>query len=160
MTTLGLSPTTSFAAPAAFLAWNWCFAYVVLSSRPWKQACGIDHNGNPRQDVAKYADTAIREGKMTRAQLERIQRFEAAGANSTDGFAFFASSVLFALIADVPRPALMGACTTYTIARLLYGAVYVFIPHDSYSQLRGISWWVSNGACLYLLWKGGRGSGS
>jgi hypothetical protein len=92
MTTLGLSPTTSFAAPAAFLAWNWCFAYVALSSRPWKQACGIDHNGNPRQDVAKYADTAIREGKMTRAQLERIQRVEAAGANSTDGFAFFASS--------------------------------------------------------------------
>jgi hypothetical protein len=92
MTTLGLSPTTSFAAPAAFLAWNWCFAYVVLSSRPWKQACGIDHNGNPRQDVAKYADTAIREGKMTRAQLEVIQRIEAAGANSTDGFAFFASS--------------------------------------------------------------------
>ncbi|KAJ9647399.1 hypothetical protein H2204_000028 [Knufia peltigerae] len=91
-TPLGLSPATSFAIPAGFLAWNWAFAYVALSSRPWKQSVGIDHNGSPRQDLTKYAEAAIREGKMTRAQLDRIYRIEAASANSTDGFAFFATS--------------------------------------------------------------------
>ncbi|KAK6380016.1 hypothetical protein LTS17_006090 [Exophiala oligosperma] len=94
-TPLGLSPATSFAIPAGFLAWNWAFAYVALSSRPWKQSVGIDHNGSPRQDLTKYAEAAIREGKMTRAQLDRIYRIEAASANSTDGFAFFATSAAF-----------------------------------------------------------------
>ncbi|KIV85412.1 hypothetical protein, variant [Exophiala sideris] len=90
-------------------------------------------------------------------QFEQIQRIEAASANSIDGFAFFATSVLFALVTGVPKQSLIGACTTYTIARIVYGAVYVFISHDVYSQLRGISFWVGNASCLYLLWKGGRG---
>ncbi|KAL6242643.1 hypothetical protein RBB50_010289 [Rhinocladiella similis] len=156
-TPLGLSPVTSFAVPAGFLAWNWLFAYVALSSRPWKQSVGIDHNGSPRQDLTKYAEAAIREGKMTRDQLDRIYRIEAASANSTDGFAFFATSVLFALVSGVPESALIKGCTAYTVARLVYGAVYVFVPHDIYSQLRGIAWWTGNFSCLYLLWKGGRG---
>ncbi|KIV85411.1 hypothetical protein PV11_01108 [Exophiala sideris] len=153
---LGLPPT-SYAAPAAFLAWNWAFAYLALSSRTLKQRYGIDHNANPRQDLTKYAEAAIKEGKLTRAQFEQIQRIEAASANSIDGFAFFATSVLFALVTGVPKQSLIGACTTYTIARIVYGAVYVFISHDVYSQLRGISFWVGNASCLYLLWKGGRG---
>jgi len=84
---LGISPT-SYAAPAAFLAWNWAFAYLALSSRTPKQWYGIDHNGNPRQDLTKYAEVAIKEGKLTRAQLEQIQRIEAASANSIDGYTF------------------------------------------------------------------------
>ncbi|KAL2419312.1 hypothetical protein ABEF95_010147 [Exophiala dermatitidis] len=160
-TYLGLTyPSTSspFAAPAAFLAWNWIYAYCVLSSRTLKQIRGIDHNGNPRQDLNKYADAAVREGKLTRAQLEQIQRLEAASANSIEGYTFFVASVLFALIAGVPRSTLNAACTTYTIARLVYGAVYVFIPDDLYSQLRGLAWWTGNVSCFYLLWKGARSS--
>lgn len=89
---LGLPVLSGYGAPAAFLAWNWAQAYLMLSSRTVKQIYGIDHNANPRQDLARYGDAAVREGKVTRAQLEQIQRIEAASANSIDGYAFFASS--------------------------------------------------------------------
>ena len=92
---LGLQFTTSFAAPAAFLAWNWFEAYCVLSSRTLKQWYGIDHNGNPRQDLAKYGDVAIKEGKITKSKIEQIQRMEAASANSVDGYTLFAASGRF-----------------------------------------------------------------
>ena len=64
----------------------------MLSSRTPKQYYGIDHNGNPRQDLKKYADVAIREGKITQEQIEQIQRIESAGANSVEGYALFATS--------------------------------------------------------------------
>lgn len=89
---LGIAPTTTFAAPAAFLAWNWFYAYCVLASRTPKQWYGIDHNANPRQDLKKYGETAVKEGKLTRAQLEQIQRIEAASANATEGYIFFTAS--------------------------------------------------------------------
>jgi len=63
-------------------------------------------------------------------------------------------AVLFGLIADVPRSMLTNACTVYTVARLVYGYVYVYVPDDVWSQARGIAWWTGNGACFYLLWKG------
>lgn len=94
-TTLGLSTSpfsSSFATPAAFLAWNWFYAYCVLSSRTFKQRYGIDHNGNPRQDIDKYGIAAVKEGKMTQEQLDQIRRVEAAGANSVDGYSVFAVS--------------------------------------------------------------------
>jgi len=90
MATTGIISTERyFLAPGAFLAWNWLYAYCLLSSRTPKQLYGIDHNGNPRQDLAKYGEAAVRDGKITRAQLERVQRMEAAGANSTDGYTLF-----------------------------------------------------------------------
>jgi len=153
-----LSSTGSLAAPAGFLAWNWAFAYLALSSRTPKQYFGIDHNGNPRQDLAQHGEAAVREGKMTRAQLDMIQRMEAATANSIDGYTFFAASVLFALVAKVPRPALLKACTTYTVARLVYGVVYTFVAGGPWSQLRGVAWWTGNCSCMYLLWKGAQSS--
>lgn len=88
---LGLSPFP-YTAPAAFLAWNWFYAYCAISSRTLKQYYGIDHNGSPRQDLVKYADEAVKQGKMTRKQVEMVQRCEAAGANSVDGFVFFGGS--------------------------------------------------------------------
>lgn len=95
MATSYLGPQTSsssFAAPAAFLAWNWFYAYGVLASRTLKQWYGIDHNGNPRQDLNKYGAAAVREGKLTQAQLETVQRMEAASANSVEGYTFFVAS--------------------------------------------------------------------
>src|SRR5690349_18738177 len=86
------NPTHRFAAPAAFLGWGWVYAYCVLASRTWKQWYGIDHNGSPRQDLTKYADIAVREGKMTRAQVEQIRRVEAASANATEGYTLFVAS--------------------------------------------------------------------
>ncbi|KEF61516.1 uncharacterized protein A1O9_03083 [Exophiala aquamarina CBS 119918] len=151
---LSSSSSNRLAAPAAFLGWQWFYAYCVLSSRTWKQWYGIDHNGSPRQDLTKYAEVAIRDGKLTRAQVDQIKRVEAASANATEGFTLFAASVLFALITDVPTSSLINACTTYTIARLVYGVVYVFVEDDFWSQARGISWWTGNISCLFLLWKG------
>ncbi|EXJ80230.1 hypothetical protein A1O1_08372 [Capronia coronata CBS 617.96] len=151
---LGIPPSSpSFAGPAAFLAWNWFYAYGILASRTLKQIYGIDHNGNPRQDLNKYGAVAVREGKMTQAQLEQLQRMEAASANSIEAYTFFVGSVLLALVAGVPRQTVNTACTTYTIARLVYGAVYVLVSHDLYSQIRGIAWWTGNTSCLFLLWK-------
>ncbi|KAK5085118.1 hypothetical protein LTR70_008072 [Exophiala xenobiotica] len=156
--TLGLNNTSfwssPYAVPAAFLTWNWFYAYCVLASRTPKQWYGIDHNGSPRQDLNKYGAVAVKEGKLTQAQLDQIQRVEAASANSVEGYVLFVASVLFGLIANVPSESLTTACTTYTIARLVYGYVYVFVPDDRWSQIRGISWWVANSSCLYLFWKG------
>lgn len=92
---LGLISQSTLTASAGFLAWNWFYAYCLLSSRTLKQIYGIDNQANPRQDLNKYAETAIKEGKLTREQLGRIQRMEGAGANSTDGFIFFTGSCKF-----------------------------------------------------------------
>jgi hypothetical protein len=81
-------PFTPYAVPAAFLGFNWFYAYGILSSRTLKQIYGIDHNGSPRQDLNKCADVYVREGKMTRAQVEMIQRCESASANSVEGYTF------------------------------------------------------------------------
>jgi len=94
--TLGLNNTSfwssPYAAPAAFLTWNWFYAYCVLASRTPKQWYGIDHNGSPRQDLNKYGAVAVKEGKLTQAQLDQIQRVEAASANSVEGYVLFVAS--------------------------------------------------------------------
>jgi hypothetical protein len=82
-------PYNQYAVPAAFLGFNWFYAYGILSSRTIKQIYGIDHNASPRQDLNKYADAYIHDGKITRAQVEMIQRCEGASANSVEGFTFF-----------------------------------------------------------------------
>lgn len=85
-------PLSPLAGPAGFLAWNWFYAYGILSSRTIKQVYGIDHNANPRQDLNKYGEASVKEGKMTRKQVERCQRFESASANSVEGYTLFAGS--------------------------------------------------------------------
>lgn len=93
-THLGLSNThsPSLLAPAAFLAFNWFHSYCILASRNFKQYHGIDNQASPRQDLAKYGAIAVREGKLTQAQLDRIYRVEGASANSTEGFVLFTGS--------------------------------------------------------------------
>jgi hypothetical protein len=80
------------ATTAAFLGWNWFYAYGLLSSRTIKQFYGLDHNANPRQDLKKYAEASIKEGKLTQKQVEQIQRFESASANSVEGYTFIVGS--------------------------------------------------------------------
>lgn len=90
---LGLNlPRSSLVAPAVAIAWNWFFAYGVLASRNFKQWYGIDNQASPRQDLKKYGEIAVREGKLTQAQLDQIHRVEAASANSTEGFILFTAS--------------------------------------------------------------------
>jgi uncharacterized MAPEG superfamily protein len=147
-------PLSPLAGPAGFLAWNWFYAYGLLSSRTIKQIYGIDHNANPRQDLNKYAEASIREGKLTRKQVEQIQRFESASANSVEGYTLFVGSVLFALFGKVPVSTINMYCGCYTAARLVYGAIYILVDDDRWSQFRGISWWTGNFICLRMIWSG------
>ncbi|MCJ1447994.1 MAG: hypothetical protein MMC23_008507 [Stictis urceolatum] len=89
---LGLSNVSPTSAAAGFLAWNWFYAYAVLSTRAMKSRLGIDHNVCPREDVTKYGEQAVRNGKITSAQLAKLKRNEAAHANTVEGFALFAVS--------------------------------------------------------------------
>ncbi|VUC29581.1 unnamed protein product [Clonostachys rosea] len=156
---IGLNSTSNrFTVPAAFLTWGWAYAYLMLSSRTPKQWYGLDHQGSPREDLAKYGEAAVRDGKLTRTQLGRIQRLEAASANSIDGYAFFGLSVIFATVAEVPTTSIASACSVYSIARVAYGLIYVFVEDDWWSQIRGLIWWTCNASCLYLVWAGTRNS--
>jgi uncharacterized MAPEG superfamily protein len=61
---------------------------------------------------------------------------------------------MFALHAGVPVSTVNKTFAVYTAARLVYGAVYVLVDDDLWSQIRGLSWWTGNISCLFLLWKG------
>lgn len=65
---------------------------MLTSTRSLKFRAGIDHNANPRYDLAKYGERAVAEGKMTRKQLGRLQRGASAHANSIESFTLFAST--------------------------------------------------------------------
>jgi uncharacterized MAPEG superfamily protein len=64
--------------------------------------------------------------------------------------------VLFALNAKVPTRVVNTACAVYTMARLAYGPIYIFVSDDRWSQFRGLTWWTGNVSCLYLLWQGAK----
>jgi hypothetical protein len=85
----GLEPTNY---AAGYVIFNFISAFLALSSRGIKVANGIDNNASPRQDLAVFGERAVAEGKMTRATLKKIQRWEAAHANAVEHFPFFFGS--------------------------------------------------------------------
>jgi len=131
---------------------HFIWAYGVLSSRTLKQIYGIDHNESPRRDLAKYGDAAVKSGKITQKQLDMLYRTEAASANSIENYTLFVASVGFATLAGVNPLWVNRAATVYTVARIAYGVVYVVIDHPRWSQIRGVTWWIGNVSCFYLLW--------
>jgi uncharacterized MAPEG superfamily protein len=151
-----LGPSSISNHGPSYLIFNFLFAYGVLSSRTLKQYFGIDNNVSPREDLAKYGEAAVREGKITRKQLEMLKRCESAHANAVENFTLLVAGVLFASLAGVAREHINAAALTYTIARMCYGAIYISIDHPAWSQLRGLTWWTGNLSCFYLLWKAGR----
>ena len=74
---------------AYFIIANWFFAYCNLSPRFAKMAVGIDHNSSPREDLSKYGDAAVKEGKCSRRRLGQIRRMQSAHENSVEGFTLF-----------------------------------------------------------------------
>jgi hypothetical protein len=54
----------------------------------------MDHNCSPREDVTKYGEAMVKEGKITRSQLATVKRWEGAHANCIEGFAMFGVSVV------------------------------------------------------------------
>ncbi|KAI0814104.1 hypothetical protein GGR55DRAFT_495871 [Xylaria sp. FL0064] len=148
----GLSSTNW--APA-LLSWQFIFAYGLMSSRTLKQWYGIDHNSSPREDLAKYGDAAVRSGKITQRQLGMLKRNESAHANSVENYTLFVAAMGFATFAGVESHLINRAGLLYVIARIAYGAVYVLVDHDLWSQVRGITWWTGNLSCLWLLYRAG-----
>ncbi|KAF2774575.1 hypothetical protein EJ03DRAFT_8833 [Teratosphaeria nubilosa] len=157
---LGLrSPDQSTAPPslaASYIIWQFIFAHGVLSSRAWKQYYGFDHNINPREDVTKYGQRAVEAGKLTQKQLNQIKRVESAHANSVEHFPLFVGALIWAHLAGLPVVSINRSGSFYVLARIAYGAVYILVDTPRLSQLRGITWWISNVACLRLFWLGGK----
>ncbi|KAI1124605.1 hypothetical protein F5Y10DRAFT_249049 [Nemania abortiva] len=137
------------------LSWQFFFAYGLMSSRTLKQRYGIDHNASPREDLAKYGDAAVRSGKITQKQLGMLKRNESAHANSVENYTLFVAAMGFATFAGVETHLINRAGLLYVTARVAYGLVYIFIDHDVWSQIRGITWWTGNLSCLWLLYRAG-----
>ncbi|KAI0905144.1 hypothetical protein F4824DRAFT_456144 [Ustulina deusta] len=152
--TAGAGLSASNWAPA-LLSWQFLFAYGLLSSRTLKQCYGIDHNSSPREDLTKHGDAAVRSGKISRKQLEMLRRNESAHANSVENYTLFVAAMGFATFAGVEPHLINRAGLLYVTARLAYGAVYILIDHDLWSQIRGITWWTGNLSCLWLLYRAG-----
>ncbi|KAJ8110750.1 hypothetical protein ONZ43_g5794 [Nemania bipapillata] len=152
--TAGTGLSASNWAPG-LLSWQFFFAYGLLSSRTLKQWYGIDHNASPREDLAKYGESAVRSGKITQKQLDMLRRNESAHANSVENYTLFVAAMGFATFAGVEPHLINRAGLLYTTARLAYGLVYIFIDHDVWSQIRGITWWTGNLSCLWLLYRAG-----
>jgi uncharacterized MAPEG superfamily protein len=137
------------------LSWQFFFAYGLLSSRTLKQFYGIDNNASPREDLAKYGDAAVRSGKMTQRQLGMLKRNESAHANSVENYALFVAAMGFATFAGVEPHLINRAGLLYAVARFAYGAVYILIDHNVWSQIRGVTWWTGNLSCIWLLYRAG-----
>jgi len=45
---------------------NFVWAHILTSSRTLKQRYGVDHNVNPREDLTRFGEKAVQEGKITR----------------------------------------------------------------------------------------------
>lgn len=155
---LGAADPANYAIPnygPYFLAFHFLYAYGILSSRTLKQWYGIDHQVSPREDLVKYGEAAVRDGKLSRRQLDMLKRNEAAHANSVENFTLLVASILFASYAGVPAQTINAAGVSYTVARLCYAAVYIMVDHPKWSAVRGVVWWWGNVSCLMLLWKAG-----
>lgn len=128
---------------------------MVLSSRGAKNYLKIDHNVNPRSDLRVYAERRIKEGKMTKRQLNFLERNEACHANSMESFPVFVASVLFATAAGVDASTINYRCAIYTVARIGYAVAYLTIETYKLSGLRTLFWYVGTLTCLNLLWSTG-----
>jgi hypothetical protein len=69
-------------------------SYILFSTRGVKRLYKIDHNTNPRDDVAKYGEQKVKDGKITRRQLDRLIRLEAAHQNAMGHFPFIMGTVV------------------------------------------------------------------
>ena len=87
-----LSPTINHTVP--YILTNWTLSYLVLASRHWKKYYGFDHNESPRYDIQEYGERMVKEGKLTKRQLDRIKRVQSASSNSIEHFAFFLGCIV------------------------------------------------------------------
>ncbi|KAF4625543.1 hypothetical protein G7Y89_g12627 [Cudoniella acicularis] len=135
---------------APLLLTNFVLAYLVLASRTIKQIYGIDNNVSPREDIAKYGPEAVKSGKITQAQLDRIKRADGAHYNSIENFTVLVASSLIAVHAGVPAQTVNGLMAAYTLSRVGYAIAYITISSKKLSLIRSTFFWVGNISCISL----------
>ncbi|KUJ17918.1 uncharacterized protein LY89DRAFT_683903 [Mollisia scopiformis] len=162
LTTLGLRALPATSPPnsvpnlaSTFLIWNFLHAYAFMSTRFIKNYYKFDHNSAPREDVEKYGEKMVKDGKLTAGQLAMVKRWEAGHENCVEGYTLFVAGTLLALYAGVPTPTLNGLMAAYSVARMMYGVTYIAIETEQYSPLRTLCWWSGNIACLTMMVKAG-----
>ncbi|KAF8856747.1 hypothetical protein BDZ45DRAFT_789803 [Acephala macrosclerotiorum] len=89
-----------------------------MSTRFIKNYYKFDHNSAPRQDVDKYGEQMVKDGKLSKRELDMMKRCQAAHENYIKGYTLFVGGTLLALYAGVPTPVLNGLMAAYTVARL------------------------------------------
>jgi hypothetical protein len=82
------SHTPNYAA--SYIIGNSCLSYLLLSNRTLKQHYKIDHSSSPRDNISKYGEQAVREGKLSQRALNMVKCNEAAHENSIAHFRSFA----------------------------------------------------------------------
>lgn len=117
---------------------------------------GIDNNEAPRDDIAKYGDSAVKSGKITLRQLNLIKRAGAAHSNRVENYAVFAAATVLAVATGVPRSIVNSQCLLYSVSSVAYGACYVLIETTPLSLLRTLSWYGGCWACFRLFWEAGK----
>jgi uncharacterized MAPEG superfamily protein len=136
-----------------YAIFNFLFAHIILTPRTMKQIYGIDHNVNPREDLATYGERAVQEGKITRAKLDLIKRVQSAQANAIENYPVWLGSVLFATLAKVPNETINKVCVIYTAARLAHAVAYLTTTTVNYSYIRTVAWKVGLVSYVYLFWQ-------
>jgi len=152
----GIGSQTPANLSAGFLIGHFLFAYGIMSSRTPKQYLKMDHNVSPREDLAKYGSEMVSDGKISQRTLNMLKRWESAHANAVENYALFVAAVLLGNHTGVPAAVINGHIASYTLARMAYAVVYIFIDRESLSQLRGLCWWWGNSSCFSLLYIAGK----
>lgn len=158
---LGLHATGQDGLPVAnyapyYAIFQFLWAHVLVSPRILKKIYGIDNPTSPREDLARYGEKAVQDGKITRRQLNQLKRNEAAHANSVENYPVFLAAVWYAMVGGVPNGKINRACAVYTLARAAYVAAYLLTERLEYTGFRSLSWWTESFACFYLFWQSGK----
>jgi uncharacterized MAPEG superfamily protein len=152
---LGLSDTglEPAAKPGAIILSNFLLNYLLTQPRFQKIAYNIDNNANPRPDLSTKGPQAVKDGKLSQQQLDRINRLQSAHNNGLENLPLFTLAILFALMAKVPGSFINKFGLTYTVARVAYVFNYYYVESEGASQVRTVLWWVGNISCAMTIYK-------
>jgi uncharacterized MAPEG superfamily protein len=112
---------------------------------------GLDHNVDPRQDLGARADAVVSKGKLSRRELDRLRRWQAAHENAMENFPAYVAAIISAYLAGVPYATLNGLSVWYTASRVVHTFVYVLVETESWSYVRSLCWWSGNISCMTAL---------
>jgi uncharacterized MAPEG superfamily protein len=79
---------------AGLLILHFFLAYFFLTPRLYRMLLGFSTNRSPRQDTANYSSAFLAEGRITKAQLERLGRWEACQQNAVENYPLFVAAVV------------------------------------------------------------------